>query len=65
MIPEIGVMVGAYIFTRMLSFMMREDAHRESTAVKVFALLTMIVTVFVVLDLLLGGTNVTPSTPRF
>jgi len=37
MIPDIGVMVGAYTFARMLSFMTRKDAQSESTAVKVVA----------------------------
>jgi hypothetical protein len=43
MIPIIGVMIGFYIFTRMLDLLAKvEDLQRPTT--KLFAVLTMIVT---------------------
>jgi hypothetical protein len=61
MIAEIGLMTGAYTFTRMLSFIMRVGERQEHVVVKVFTVLAMIGTVFICLDLLIRGAQPTPS----
>lgn len=52
MIPEIGLMVGFYIVTRSLSFLFRKNPN-ESIAVRIFAILTILITVLVIADLFL------------
>jgi hypothetical protein len=52
MIPSIGVMVGFYIFTRMIEIYMVKNQY---TAIRVFAILTMLVTFFGVYDLITRG----------
>ncbi len=59
MIPDIGVMIGAYIITRMISFLTRKEQRAESFIVKVLAVITIIVTVVVIIDLFSKGTNTT------
>lgn len=59
MLVDIGLMVGSYIFVRMLSLSMRKG---ESNVTKVFAVLSMLVTVFVCLDLFTRGLTA-PSIP--
>jgi formate-dependent nitrite reductase membrane component NrfD len=63
-IPTIGVMVGAYIFTRMIDIFCR-PATEKSAGYPLLALVaagTSIVTVLCVLDLLISGTrNVLPT----
>jgi hypothetical protein len=54
MIPDIGVMIGAYIFTKMFSLLTRKES-KESVATKIFAVITILITIFIVLDLLLSG----------
>jgi hypothetical protein len=66
MIPEIGLMIGAYTFTRLLSFVMRRGEREEHAAVKVFAILGMIGTVFICFDLLIrssGAPTIPPLRP--
>jgi len=53
MIQAIGIMIGAYIFTKMLNLVVTPSTI---TGVKVFAVITMLVTIFCVLDLLVMGT---------
>ena len=55
MIPAIGLMIGAYVFTRMVSFLTRKGDMAESIIVKVFAVITMLVTAICVADLLMRG----------
>jgi hypothetical protein len=50
MIAEIGLMVGFYIITRMVSFLMRKGERKESIAVYFFAVLTILITIFVIYD---------------
>ena len=57
MLPTIGVMVGAYIFTRMLELLLNKE--RESV-VAVFAVITMIIVFFGVIGLISSGA---PSAP--
>ena len=55
MIPDIGLMVGAYIITRMVSFLTRKEDRAESVVVKVFAAITVLITVICVAGLLMRG----------
>ena len=55
MIPDIGLMIGAYIVTRMLQVVLNEA--KQSTAVVVFAVLTLVVAALGIGDLLLRGTT--------
>lgn len=55
MIPSIGIMIGAYIFTKMLSLL---SIREEAKGTKVFAVITILVTIFTVIDLLLTGTSI-------
>ena len=57
MIPEIGLMVGFYIITRMVSLLMRKGERKESIAVYVFAVLTILTTIFVIYDLFTGSAD--------
>lgn len=54
MIPALGVMIGAYIITRMLDLLTTD----KKTVIKVFACLTIIVTLFSVVDILNAGSRV-------
>ena len=54
MIPDIGVMIAAYIITRMIQ-MIGLPRDRANVATKVFATLTIVVTVICVLDLVIRG----------
>jgi len=56
MIPDIGIMVGLYVITRMLSLLFRKDARAESVAVKIFAVITILATILSLGDLLTRGT---------
>lgn len=55
MIPDIGLMVGAYVITRMISFLTRMQDRAESAVVKVFAVITILVTLVCVADLMMRG----------
>ena len=55
MLVDIGVMVAAYIVTRMVSFLARSGAQAEHVLVKVLAVLTAVVAILCALDLLLRG----------
>ena len=61
MIPTIGVMIGCYIITRMISFLTRAGEIKESILVKLFSVITILITAICVLDLLLSGASSTPS----
>jgi hypothetical protein len=54
MIPAIGAMIGAYIITRMLDILTTD----KKAVIKVFACLTIIVTLFGVIDIMNAGTRV-------
>ena len=55
MIPDIGLMIGIYVITRMISFLTRKGDRAESIVVKVLAVITVLVTVICVADLLMHG----------
>lgn len=54
MIPDIGLMVGFYIITRMVSLANREN---ESIVVKILAALTILVTAWAIFDLITRGAS--------
>ena len=57
MIPMIGIMVGCYIVTRMISFLTRKGERQENLVVKISAIFTIIVAVIVMIDLISRGTQ--------
>ena len=62
MIPTIGIMIGAYAIARLISLVTRGGERRESVVAIVFAVLAMLVILFCMADLLLGG-NQTRTAP--
>lgn len=57
MLPDIGLMVGVYIVTRMVSFLTRQDQRAEVGIVKILAVITIVVTLIALGDLLLRGAS--------
>ena len=55
MIPDIGLMIGAYVITRMISLLTRKGDREESVVVRVFAVITILVAVICVSSLLTRG----------
>lgn len=60
MIPAIGIMIGAYIFTRMAELLQSKEA---GIVVKIFATITLLVSVIGTLILFFSG-NTLPNLPR-
>ncbi len=54
MIPEIGIVVGLYVVTRMLEILVRTEP-KASAAVAIPAILTLVVAVLVIVDLAVRG----------
>ena len=52
MVPTIGIMIGFYIFTRMIELL---AVKNQTAAIRIFAILTMLITFFSVMDLLFSG----------
>jgi ACR3 family arsenite efflux pump ArsB len=50
-LPEIGWMIGIYVITRAISFLTRKGDRAESVLVKAFSAITILVTLFVLVDL--------------
>jgi hypothetical protein len=61
MLTAIGIMIGCYIITRMTSLLSRQDQRAESALVKVFAVVTIIVTLIITADSAVRGMS--PSVP--
>jgi len=57
MIPDIGLMIGLYIITRMISFLTRKKERKENIVVLIFACITILVSIVAVTDLFLRGTD--------
>jgi hypothetical protein len=64
-IPTIGVMIGAYIFTRMVDIFCRPKAQQSvgHPVLVIVAAVTTLVTVVCVLDLVLSGARASLPTP--
>jgi hypothetical protein len=58
MIPEIGLMIGFFIITVMLSYISKSGEKREHPVVNIFALLTIIFTVIIMIDLFARGVEI-------
>jgi len=58
MIPEIGLMIGLYIITRMVSFITRTGERKESIAVIILGTITILISIFVIYDLFLRGASI-------
>ncbi len=54
MLPEIGIMVGFYIIVRILNMERTKDG-RPTAVTRIFALVTLVVTGLVILDLGMRG----------
>ncbi len=65
MIPTIGVMIGAYIFTRMVDIFCRPAAEKSAgyPVLAILAIITSLVTVVCVLDLVMSGARAGLPTP--
>jgi hypothetical protein len=59
MIPEIGILVAAYVFVRMLELL---TDRTTATVIRVFAGVVTVIAAVVAADLIRSGTNV-PSVP--
>lgn len=57
MIPAIAVMIGAYIFTRMVELLTLPE---PKLLVKIFAVVTILITVISVIDVLNAGSRPLP-----
>ena len=51
MLPAIGIMIGFYIITRCLSFLLRRGDRTEPVSVMIFSLITIVVSAIVMLIL--------------
>ena len=66
MIPEIGVMIGLYIFARMLKLFCDPDpSPGEIRAIKIFAALTALAAIGISIDLITRSAEVMKSLPKF
>jgi hypothetical protein len=61
MIPDIGIMVAAYIVTRMVTLLGPPSSQANFVA-KAFSVVTIVITLFCTLDLLVHGVTV-PAAP--
>lgn len=59
MIPDIGVIIGFYVVTRMFALLQKKE--NSTTLVKVFAILTIVVTVIATLSLITASASVPTS----
>lgn len=62
MLAEIGIIVGLYIMTRMLS-LERNKEGKVPTYARIFAAVTFLVTLFVTFDLVIRGLTTTVRVP--
>jgi len=56
-IPTIGLMIGFYIITRMISLASRSGDRAESALVKIFAVITILVAALGMVSLLTSGSG--------
>ena len=64
MIPTIGLMIGFYIVTRMLSLATRKGDRAEASVVRISAALTLIVAVLGMVSLFMSGISLSDFTGR-
>lgn len=63
MIPEIGIMVGAYIVTRMVSLALRKSDGSEHVVSQILAAVTIVVAIAMITALVKGGAGSSLSLP--
>jgi hypothetical protein len=63
LIPDLGVMLAAYMFTRLIQIVLRTDEGTDGVITKVVALLAVIVVIFTALDLVSRGQSFILPTP--
>ncbi len=65
MIPEIGIMIGLYVISRMAEMILRP---RQNAAAQVLvmipAVVTILATLFILMDLFTRGNTAIPGLPR-
>lgn len=62
MISEIGILIGCYVITRMVSFITRNEKRQEHIIVKILSIITILVTFIIMYDLFTrSGTTPTPN----
>lgn len=59
MIPTIGLMIGVYIITRMISFVLRSGERSEHIIVKICAIFALLITLACLANLF--GGNLSPA----
>ena len=57
MIPIIGIMMGCYIITRMISFITRKEERAESLLVKICAVITVVITIICMASLIMSSSQ--------
>lgn len=60
MIPDIGLMIGVYVIFRALQI---ANLKETSVVIKIVAGITIIITAFVIYDLMVAGTRHLPNMP--
>jgi hypothetical protein len=63
MLPEIGIMIGLYIITRCLSFLTRQEPFAEYWVVKIFCILTGLISLLIIFDLVIRSFQPSPQFP--
>lgn len=58
MIPMIGIMIGFYVLTRSISFISRKGEREEHIVVKVFSIITAIVSIIGIMTLAFSGSDI-------
>jgi hypothetical protein len=58
MIPEIGLMIGFFIITIMLSYLLRSGEKKEHSVVVIFAAVTIFITIIIMIDLFVRGVEI-------
>ena len=57
MIPTIGVMVGLYVITKMLDYIVPKKDGNPSVVVQLFAVITILFTLYAIYSLFTTGVN--------
>jgi hypothetical protein len=55
MVPTIGIMVGLYVITKMLDFIIPKKDGKTSGVVQIFAVITILFTFFAIYSLYTSG----------
>ena len=53
MISAIGIMIGFYILSRMISFLTRNGDRKETNGAKIFFVITILITCLMILSLII------------